>query len=89
MGVGETGQIIGETGVGETGVGEMGVIHVIPSQPPFGHTALFWTQSNFLNLYNFLINWRILMKIIAKCLAFVSLSFQVHVKVCNPISLIG
>ena len=27
MGVGETGQIIGETGVGETGVGEMGVIH--------------------------------------------------------------
>ena len=27
MGVGETGKIIGETGVGETGVGEMGVIH--------------------------------------------------------------
>ena len=26
MGVGETGQIIGETGVGETGVVEMGVI---------------------------------------------------------------
>ena len=26
MGVGETGQFIGETGVGETGVGEMGVI---------------------------------------------------------------
>ena len=26
MGVGETGKIIGETGVGETGVGEMGVI---------------------------------------------------------------
>ena len=25
MGVGETGKIIGETGVGETGVGEMGV----------------------------------------------------------------
>ena len=25
MGVGELGQIIGETGVGETGVGEMGV----------------------------------------------------------------
>ena len=25
MSVGETGQIIGETGVGETGVGEMGV----------------------------------------------------------------
>ena len=29
MGVGETGQIIGETGVGETGVGEMGVIRTI------------------------------------------------------------
>ena len=29
MGVGEMGQIIGETGVGETGVGEMGVIHII------------------------------------------------------------
>ena len=28
MGVGETGQIIGETGVGETGVGEMGVIQL-------------------------------------------------------------
>ena len=28
MGVGETGQIIGETGVGETGVGEMGVIRL-------------------------------------------------------------
>ena len=27
MGVGEMGQIIGETGVGEMGVGEMGVIH--------------------------------------------------------------
>ena len=26
MGVGETGQIIGETGEGKTGVGEMGVI---------------------------------------------------------------
>ena len=29
MGVGETGQIIGNMGVGETGVGEMGVIHRI------------------------------------------------------------
>ena len=29
MGVGEMGQIIGETGVGEMGVGEMGVIHDI------------------------------------------------------------
>ena len=27
MGVGEMGQIIGETVIGETGVGEMGVIH--------------------------------------------------------------
>ena len=26
MGLGEMGQIIGQTGVGETGVGEMGVI---------------------------------------------------------------
>ena len=33
MGVGETGQIIDETGVGETGVGEMGVI---PNQYPLG-----------------------------------------------------
>ena len=28
------------------------------------------------------------MKIVAKCLAFVRLSYQVHVKVCNPIPLI-
>ena len=28
------------------------------------------------------------MKLVAKCLAFVSLSNQVHVKVCNPIPLI-
>ena len=28
------------------------------------------------------------MKIVAKCLAFVSLAYQVHVKVCNPIPLI-
>ena len=38
-------------------------------------------KSTFLNLFNFRINWRILMKIVAKCLAFVSLSYQVHVKV--------
>ena len=43
--------------------------------------------SDFLNLYNFLINWRILMKIVAKCLAFVSLTYQAHAKVCNPIPL--
>ena len=29
MGVGEMGQIVGETGVAEMGVGEMGVIHYI------------------------------------------------------------
>ena len=40
-----------------------------------------------LNLYNFLINWQILMKIVAKCSAFVSLPYQVHVKVCYPIPL--
>ena len=27
------------------------------------------------------------MKIVAKCSAFVSLSYQVHVKVCNPVPL--
>ena len=26
------------------------------------------------------------MKLMAKCLAFVSLFYQVHIKVCNPIS---
>ena len=41
-------------------------------------------QSTFLNLSNLLINWQILMKIVAKCLSFVSLFYQVHVKVCNP-----
>ena len=55
---------------------------VLDIQPRFG-----LAQSTFLNLNNFLINWRILMKIVAKCLAFVSLTYQVHVKVCNPISL--
>ena len=53
---------------------------VLDIQPRFG-----LAQSTFLNLSNLLINWRILMKIVAKCLAFVSLSYQVHVKVCNPI----
>ena len=55
---------------------------VLDIQPHFG-----LAQSTFLNLYNFLINWRILMKIVAKCLAFISLSYQAHVKVCNPIAL--
>ena len=27
------------------------------------------------------------MKFVAKCLAFLSLSYQVHIKVCNPIPL--
>ena len=56
---------------------------VFDSQPRFGHT-----QSDFLNLYNFLINLWIFVKIVAKCSAFVSLSYQVHLKVCNSILLI-
>ena len=55
---------------------------VLDSQPRFG-----LTPSESLNLYNFLINQRIFMKLVAKCSASVSLSDQVHVKVCNPISL--
>ena len=55
---------------------------VLDSQPRFG-----LTQFEFLKFYNCLINWRILMKIVAKCSYFVSLSYQVQVKVCNPIPL--
>ena len=55
---------------------------VLDSQPRFG-----LTKSEFLNFNNFLINTRIFMKIVANCLAFVSLSYQVHVEFCNPISL--
>ena len=55
---------------------------VLDSQPRFG-----LTQFEFLNLYNFLINLSIFMKIDTKCSDFVSLSYQVQVKVCNPISL--
>ena len=55
---------------------------VLDSQPQFG-----LTQLEFLNLYNFIINWQIFMKIVAKCTAIVNLSYQVHVKVCNPIPL--
>ena len=55
---------------------------VLDSQPCFG-----LTKSEFLNLYNFLMNKRIFMKLVAKCSAFVSISYQVHVKVCNPIPL--
>ena len=52
---------------------------VLDSQPRFG-----LTQSEYLNLYSFLINF---MKNVAKCSAFVSLSYQVHVKVLDPIPL--
>ena len=52
------------------------------SQPRFD-----LTQSELLNLYNFLMNKRIFMKLVAKSSAFVSISYQVHVKVCNPIPL--
>ena len=55
---------------------------VLDSQPRFG-----LTQSEFLSLYNFLTNKRIFMKIVAKCLTLVSLWYQVHVQVCNPIPL--
>ena len=55
---------------------------VLDSQPRFG-----FTPSDFLNLYNFLINYRIFMRIVAKCSAFLSLAYQVHVEVCNPIPL--
>ena len=56
---------------------------VLDIQPRFG-----LAQLTFLNFYNFLINWRILMKIVSTCLAFVRLSYQGHAKVCNPIPLI-
>ena len=56
---------------------------VLDSQPRFG-----LTQSEFSNHYNFLINVQIFMKCVAKCLAFVNLSCQEHVNVCNSISLI-
>ena len=55
---------------------------VLDSQSRFG-----LTPSECFNLYNFLINQRVLMKLVAKCSASVSLSDQVQVKVCNPIPL--
>ena len=55
---------------------------VLDSQPRFGLTL-----SECLHLYNFLINQRFFMKLVAKYSASVSLSDQVHVKVCNPIPL--
>ena len=55
---------------------------VLDSQSRFG-----LTQSEFSNLYNFLINYQIFMKFVAKCSDFVHLSCQEHVNVCNPIPL--
>ena len=49
---------------------------VLDSQPRFG-----LAPSEILNLYNFLINKRIFMKLVAKCSAFVNLSYQELVKV--------
>ena len=57
---------------------------VLDSQPRFG-----LTPSKCFNLYNFIINQRVFMKLVAKCSASVSLSGQVHVKVYNPIPLKG
>ena len=45
------------------------------------------TPSECLNLYNFLINQQVFMKLVAKCSSSVSLSDQLHAKVCNPIPL--
>ena len=55
---------------------------VLDSQPRFG-----FTPSEVLNLYNFLIDYRMFMKIVAKYSAFSCLPYQVHVKNCNPIPL--
>ena len=55
---------------------------ILDSQPRCG-----LAPSGFLNFYNFFLNLRIFMKFVAKCSAFVSLSYQEHVKVCNPIPL--
>ena len=55
---------------------------VLDSQPRFELTS-----SECLNLHNCLINKRIFMKLVAKCSESVTLSYQVHVKVCNPIPL--
>ena len=55
---------------------------VLDSQPRFG-----LTPSECLNLYSFLINRLVFMKLVAKCSASLSQSDQVYVKVCNPIPL--
>ena len=59
---------------------------VFDLQPHFG-----LTPSEFLKfkIYNFLLNWLILMKNDTKCLASLRLSYKVHVKVCNPILSVG
>ena len=48
MGVGEMGQIIGETGVGEMGVGETGTSRQILS---------FWLVTSKLYIFNFVHFW--------------------------------
>ena len=54
----------------------------------FPHNLILDSQpSECLNLYDFLITQRVFMKLVAKGSASVSLSDQVHVKVCNPIPL--
>ena len=55
---------------------------VLNSQPCFG-----LTQSEFLNLYNFLINERIFIKVVAKCRSLQSLSSEFKDNLCNPIRL--
>ena len=55
---------------------------VLDSQPRFG-----FIQSEFSNLYNFLKNWRIFIKFVAKCLSFQPSSFEFENNLCNPISL--
>ena len=53
----------------------------------FPHSLVLDSIHEVLNLYNFLMNWLIFMKIVAKCSALVSLSYKLHVKVCDPIPL--
>ena len=55
---------------------------VLDPQPRFGLTPVEYSV-----VYNFLISKPIFMKIVAKCLACVFLSYKVHVTVCNPIPL--
>ena len=55
---------------------------VLDSQPRFG-----LTKSEFLNLYNFLINQRIFIKFVAKCLSLQSPTSEFKDNFCNPIPL--